>query len=81
MEITEQYAVLILDASFKTTILLSKIRDSAPGSPERMRYEAELEAIKEWLREHIEQTREEIVEAFRKNKAAQLLLEIEGEEE
>ena len=76
MNTTEQYATLILHAYFQSSSLLEKIKNTKPNSFEREMYEAELNALKECLKEHIEKTQTEIVKAIRKTKAEQLVMEL-----
>jgi len=76
MDATEKYAILILEVIFKSTHLLNKISINEPGSEERKQYELELEAIKDYFSSYIDECHDEVTEAFRKNKAAQILLGI-----
>jgi hypothetical protein len=76
MEITQKYAVLILNASFQSASLLRKIQNTQPNTPERTHHVETLEGFKACLGDQIRQTEKEIVEAFRNNKAAQLILEL-----
>ena len=76
MNITEQYATLIWHADFQSASLLDKIKNTKPKSFEREMYEAELNALKECLKEHIIKTQTEIVKAIRQNKAEQLVKDL-----
>jgi hypothetical protein len=76
MSITEQYATLIWHAYFQSANLLDKIKNTKPKSFEREMYEAELNALKECLKEHITKTQTEIVNALRQNKAEQLVKDL-----
>ncbi|KKN43566.1 hypothetical protein LCGC14_0702130 [marine sediment metagenome] len=76
VEITQEYAVLITHFSFQPAKLLNKIQASEPRSVERAEFTSTLHALKECMGEHIAKSEKEIVEAFRKNKAARLVLEM-----
>lgn len=76
MDITQQYAELILHAAFQASFLLKEIQISLPGSSQRKKAEKRLAILRSALKEEIEKAQSEIVEAFRKNKAAQLILEL-----
>lgn len=73
IEITQEYAVLLTHFYFQSAELLAKIHKTQPGTVERDKLVFQLEALKECLNTYISESREELKEAFRKEKASKLI--------